>query len=112
MEESIGNVATGSVTYAVRDTEMDGKEIKEGNIIGLREGKIKEVGNDIFTVCENLLSNMIDEDSELITIFFGSDCDEEKVNEFVEKLESTYEDLDVQCFNGKQPLYYFICSVE
>jgi len=112
MEESIGNVATGSVTYAVRDTEMDGKEIKEGNIIGLREGKIKEVGNDIFTVCENLLSNMIDEDSELITIFYGSDCDEEKVNEFVEKLESTYEDLDVQCFNGKQPLYYFICSVE
>lgn len=112
MEESIRNVATGSVTYAVRDTEMDGKEIKEGNIIGLREGKIKEVGNDIFTVCENLLSNMIDEDSELITIFYGSDCDEEKVNEFVEKLESTYEDLDVQCFNGKQPLYYFICSVE
>lgn len=55
---------------------------------------------------------MVTEGSELITLFYGEDCDEDKVNEFLEKMEETYEDLDVQCFEGKQPLYYFIISVE
>lgn len=112
MKEAIETVATGSVTYAVRDTEMDGKVIKEGNILGLKEGKIAEIGNDIFTVCDNLIRDMVTENSELITIFYGKDCNEEEVNNFVEKLEEKYEDLDIQCYNGEQPLYYFIFSVE
>lgn len=112
MNEYISTVSTGSVTYAVRDTEMDGKTIKEGNILGLVEGKINEVGNDIYNVCDTIISNMANEDSELITIFYGKDCDEEKVEEFVEKLESKYPDMDIQAYSGKQPLYYFIVSVE
>ena len=112
MKEAIKAVATGSITYAVRDTEMDGKIIKENDILGLIEGKISEVGKDIFEVSKAVLEEMINEDSELISIFYGKDCDEEKVEEFIEELEGKYEDLDIQCYNGKQPLYYFIMSVE
>ncbi|KRU23942.1 dihydroxyacetone kinase [Clostridium sporogenes] len=112
MKEAIKAVATGSITYAVRDTEMDGKIIKENDILGLIEGKISEVGKDIFEVSKAVLEEMIDEDSELISIFYGKDCDEEKIEKFIEELEERYEDLDIQCYNGKQPLYYFIMSVE
>ena len=105
-------VKTGSVTYAVRDTEVDGSEIKEGNILGLLEGKIKKVGEDKFKVAEEVLEEMIDEDSELITVLYGKDCDDNEVEEFISKLEEKYSDLDVQCYKGEQPLYYFIMSVE
>ena len=112
LKEAMEMVKTTSVTYAVRDTEVDGKEIKEGNILGLVEGKIKEVGEDPYKVAEDLIDSLVDEDSELITIFYGKDCEEEKVDALIEKLEGKYEDLDVQCYKGKQPLYYFIMSVE
>ncbi|MFR7935158.1 MAG: DAK2 domain-containing protein [Clostridium perfringens] len=112
LKEAMEMVKTTSVTYAVRDTEVDGKEIKEGNILGLVEGKIKEVGEDPYKVAEDLIDSLIDEDSELITIFYGKDCEEEKVDALIEKLEGKYEDLDVQCYKGEQPLYYFIMSVE
>lgn len=112
LKEAIEMVKTTSVTYAVRDTEVDGKEIKEGNILGLVEGKIKEVGEDPYKVAEDLIDSLVDEDSELITIFYGKDCEEEKVDALIEKLEGKYEDLDVQCYKGEQPLYYFIMSVE
>ena len=110
--EAIKNVATCTVTYAVRDTEMDGIKIKKGNILGLVEGKINEVGEDIFEVCGKIISNVINDGSGLITLFYGVDCDEEKVTEFVQTLEEKYPELDVQSYNGKQPLYYFIASVE
>ena len=112
LKEAMEMVKTTSVTYAVRDTEVDGKEIKEGNILGLVEGKIKEVGEDPYKVAEDLIDSSVDEDSELITIFYGKDCGEEKVDALIEKLEGKYEDLDVQCYKGEQPLYYFIMSVE
>ncbi|SHJ55292.1 hypothetical protein SAMN02745163_02126 [Clostridium cavendishii DSM 21758] len=112
LNSNIEMVKTGSVTYAVRDTEMDGIEIKEGNILGLIEGKIKEVGSDVYDLTESLLEKMVDEDSELITLFYGKDCEENKVNEFLSKIEEKYKDLDVQCYKGEQPLYYFILSVE
>lgn len=112
LKEAMEMVKTGSITYAVRDTEMDGIEIKEGNILGLEEGKIKEVGDDILEVTEKVLDSMIDEDSELITLLYGSDMEEEIVEEFISKLEDKYEDLDIQHYNGEQPLYYFIMSVE
>lgn len=112
LKEAREMVKTGSVTYAVRDTEMDGIEIKEGNILGLIEGKIKRVGESYFDITEEILSDMIDEDSELITIFYGEDVTEEAAEEFAEKIEEKYEELDVQCYKGAQPLYYFLVSVE
>ena len=112
MMEALDMVKTGSVTYAVRDTEMDGIEIKEGNMLGLVEGKIKKVGDDYFEVAKEILESMIDDESELITIFYGKDVDESKMEEFIAELEDKYDDFDVQCYKGDQPLYYFIMSVE
>lgn len=112
LKEIMESVKSGSITYAVRDTEMDGLVIKEGNILGLQESKIVEVGTEKFEVTEKVLDKMIDEDSELITLFYGKDVSEEEVNEFVSKLEDKYEDLDIQCYEGNQPLYYFLMSVE
>ena len=112
LKEAIKNVATASVTYAVKDTEADGNIIKEGNILGLVEQKIKEVGTDIYKVCGDIIDSMITSDSELITIFYGEDCISSEVEEFVSALEEKYPDIDIQHYNGKQPLYYFIASVE
>jgi DAK2 domain fusion protein YloV len=112
MEEAIKGVITGSVTYAVRDTEIDGKIIKEGDILGLVDGNIKQVGDDIFKVCEDILDGIVSEDSDLISIYCGKDCDHNKIEEFTRKVENKYSDMDVQCYNGEQPLYYFIISVE
>lgn len=112
LKEAMENVQSASVTYAVRDTEMDGLEIKEGNILGLLEGKIKEVGEDPYEVAKDLLDQMCNEESELITIFYGSDCKEDEVENFIESIEEKYSDYDVQCYKGDQPLYYFIMAVE
>ena len=81
-------------------------------MLGLVEGKIKEVSDDKFEAAEKVLDNMVNEDSELITIFYGEDVKEEEANEFVEKLEEKYEDCDIQLYKGDQPLYYFLMSVE
>ncbi|WP_338627446.1 DAK2 domain-containing protein [Clostridium baratii] len=112
LKELMEAVKTGSVTYAVRDTEIDGINIEEGDMLGLVEGKIKEVGKDKFEVAEKVLTNMVDDDSELITVFYGEDIKEEEANSFVEKLEEKYEDCDIQLYKGDQPLYYFLMSVE
>ncbi|MDU1411619.1 MAG: DAK2 domain-containing protein [Clostridium sp.] len=108
----IEGVTAGYVTYAVKDTEDNGRPIKEGDILGVLEGEISEIGKDVYVVCKELIDNMVTEDSELITLFYGEDCDEEKVNSLVEELEEVYPNMDVQCFNGEQPLHYFITSVE
>jgi dihydroxyacetone kinase-like predicted kinase len=112
LNEIMKSVKTGSITYAVRDTEIDGIEIKENNIIGLIEGKIKEVGIDKFEVSEKVLEDMVDGNSELITLFYGKDVEEDEVDAFISKLEEKYQDLDIQCYKGDQPLYYFLMSVE
>lgn len=112
LKEAIKNVATASVTFAVKDTESDGFTIKEGNILGLVEQNIKEVGTDIYKVCESIIDSMITEDSELVTIFYGEDCNSSEVEKFISELEEKYPDIDIQHYNGKQPLYYFIASVE
>lgn len=105
-------VKTASVTYAVRDTEMDGKQIKEGDILGLIEGKISEVGNDVCVVARKLLENLVNDDSELITIFKGKDMKDSDISMFINEIEEKYSNLDVQYYNGDQPLYYMIMSVE
>ncbi|MDS0524932.1 DAK2 domain-containing protein [Clostridium sp. SHJSY1] len=112
LKKIMETVSTGSITYAVRDTEMDGLEIKEGNILGLVEGKIKEVGSDKFEVSEKVIEDMVNGDSELITLFYGKDVTEDEANSFASKLEEKFEDLDIQCYKGDQPLYYFLMAVE
>ena len=112
LKDTIQEVKTGSVTYAVRDTEIDGINIKEGNMLGLVEGKIKEVGEDKKIVAIKVLENMIDDDCELITIYYGEEVSSEEVNEFELELKDKYQDLDIQFYNGNQPLYYFLMSVE
>ncbi|WP_333886564.1 DAK2 domain-containing protein [Clostridium sp.] len=112
MERAISTVTTGSVTYAVRDTEIDGKDVREGDILGLIEGRIEKVGKDIFEVCDEVISHMVKENSELISIYYGKDCNGDDVNSLLEKLEDRYGDIDIQCYSGGQPLYYFILSVE
>ena len=114
LKELMKTVKTGSVTYAVRDTELEGsnQKVEAGNKLGLIEGKIKEVGQDTYEVAEKVIENMVDEDSELITVFYGEDVKEDEVNDFVSKLEDKYDDCDIQCYKGDQPLYYFFISVE
>ena len=74
--------------------------------------RLRKLEKITYKVAEEVIRNMVDEDSELITIFYGKDINEEEVNDFIEKLEGKYEDLDVQCYKGDQPLYYFLISVE
>lgn len=112
INDAISNTKSASVTYAVRDTEMDGEEIKEGNILGLIESKINYVGESYYEALEYLLDKMVDEESELITIIYGNGIDDEEVKTHVDKIEDKYSDLDVQVLKGDQPLYYFILSVE
>ncbi|WBW94791.1 DAK2 domain-containing protein [Oceanirhabdus sp. W0125-5] len=112
MIETIDNVSTGSVTYAVKDTESDGREIKANDVLGIVNGKIEIIGNDNLEVCCDIIDAMVDDFSELITIYYGEDCDKDAVEEMIEELEEKYPDMDIECYEGKQPLYYFIVSVE
>ena len=114
LKELMKSVKTGSVTYAVRDTELEGsnQKVEAGNKLGLIEGKIKEVGADTYEVAEKVIENMVDEDSELITVFYGEDVNEDEVNDFISKLEEKYDECDVQCYKGDHPVYYFFISVE
>lgn len=112
LKNAIEEVKTGSVTYAVRDTEIDGIDIKEGNMLGLVEGKIKEVGEDKMVVAGKVLDDMIDDECELITVYYGEEVSDEESKEFELELQNKYKDLDIQFYKGNQPLYYFLMSVE
>lgn len=112
LKNAVEDVKTASVTYAVRDTEIDGINIKEGNMLGLVEGKIKEVGEDKKDVASKILDNMIDEESELITVYYGEEVEDEEAEKFEDELQEKYSDLDIQFYKGNQPLYYFLISVE
>lgn len=112
MTADMGNVKTGQVTYAVRDTSIDGKEINAGDIMGIDDEGIKAVSTDILTATKELLSAMVDEDSELISIYYGADVKEEDAKAFEEYVEETYGDCDVEFNYGGQPIYYYILSVE
>lgn len=112
MNDSIGRVKSGFVTYAVRDTEIDGLTINTGDILGLIENKIVNVGKNPNEVCQNIIKEMVDGDSELISIYKGSDVTEEDCDNLNEVLEEEYSELDILSYDGKQPLYYYIVSVE
>lgn len=112
MKEAIGTVKTAQVTYAVRDTSVSGKTIAEGDIIGICEGEITTVGDKPAKVCRELVKGMVDEDSSVISVFYGSDVTDEEAEKLAEKLEEKYPDMDVMLQSGQQPLYYYIISVE
>ena len=112
MMEEIGNVKTGQVTYAVRDTMIDDKEIHEGDYMGIGDKGILSVGLDMDEVTLEMVGEMVDDDSELISVYYGADVDEETAEELVAKLEEAYPDCDVELQMGGQPIYYYVISVE
>ena len=112
MKDIIECVKTGEVTYAVRDTSINGIAIKIDDIMGIDDDGIKKVGQDIEKVTLGLLEEMVDEDSELISIYYGADTTKEQAEALLEKVEETYGDCDVQLEYGGQPIYYFLLSVE
>ena len=112
MMAEIGNVKTGQVTYAVRDTMIDDKEIHEGDYMGIGDKGILAVGLDMDTVTLEMIGEMIDEDSELISVYYGSDVEESDAEELAAKLEEAYPDCDIELQMGGQPIYYYVISVE
>ena len=112
MTSSMATVKTGQVTYAVRDTSIDGKEIHKDDILGLADNGLAAVGKDINTTVLDMLATMIDEDSELVSVYFGEDITEEQASEVVDAIEEKFPDVDVELQEGSQPVYYYIVSVE
>lgn len=112
MIEAMGAVKSGQVTYAVRDTSIDGKEIKTGDYMGIDDNGIKSVGTDITEVVKELIKEMSDDDSELLSVYYGSDVTEEDAEALVAVLEEEYPDYEIELHPGNQPIYYYIVSVE
>ena len=111
MIEEMSKVKTGSVTYAVRDTVIDDKEIKENDIMGIGDDGIISVGTDLFKTTVDMVSNLVDDDSEIISIYYGADVDEEAANELSEKIESLYPDVEVDLNCGGQPIYLSLIHI-
>ena len=112
MLDAIGEVKSGQITYAVRDTNIDGIDIKKGDFMGILNGKIVETASDQLTAAKKLIAGMIDEDSEIVTVIKGEDAPEEEAEELAAFISETYEDVEVEVHDGKQPLYSYILAVE
>lgn len=112
MLSEIKKVKSGQVTYAVRDTNIDGKDIKQGNIMGLNDKTIISVGTDIIDTTFELIAGLVDDDSELISIYYGEEVTEEQAEVLADKVTSEYSHIDVEVHYGGQPIYYYVLSVE
>lgn len=112
MTEEMNRVKSGQVTYAIRDTVIDGREIKQGNIMGLGDKTIHCVGDDIKKTTIELISNLVDDESELISLYYGVGVTDEEADEICDELVNLYPDLDVEVHYGGQPIYYYLLSVE
>ncbi|MFS0861446.1 DAK2 domain-containing protein [Fredinandcohnia sp. 179-A 10B2 NHS] len=112
MKDALGNVKTGQITYAVRDTNIDGIDISKDDFMGIADGKIVVTNPEKFQAAKDLLANIITDEDEIVTIIYGQDASEDDVNSLVDYLESEYEDIEVEVHNGNQPLYAFIFSIE
>lgn len=112
MLKAAKNVKTGQITYAVRDTEIDDMVIHEGDILGISEKGIRTAGKDVKGITEQLISGMIDDDSEFLTVYYGKDISSETAESLARELEELYPDLEVEVKYGGQPLYYYIFSIE
>ena len=114
MNKAIGRVTSGQLTYAVRDTEIDGIEIKKDDILGMVEGKIVTVGKDIDDVLNRVVSHMVDEDTEFLNVYYGKEIKKPQADVMLKALETKYADdeIEVSFKKGGQPLYYYIISAE
>lgn len=112
MMKEMNRVKSGQVTYAVRDTSIDGKEIRQGNIMGIGDKTILSVGDDVLNTTVDLIEQLVDDDSELISIYYGAESSEEQANEVAEIIMEKYPMVDVEVHMGGQPIYYYVLSVE
>ena len=112
MLEGIQQVKTGQVTYAVRDTHVDDKEIHEGDIMGIGDKGILAVGTEVEATAKEMLAELVDEDSELISLYYGEEVSEEEAEKFAAEVEELYPDVDVDFHFGGQPIYYYVMVVE
>ncbi len=112
MIEEMGRIRTGQITYAVRNTSIDGMEIKEGNIMGIGDSGMLAVGQDITETTMEALRHMVDEESELISIYYGADVSEEDAEGLLSKIQEEFPDCEAELNNGGQPIYYYLLSVE
>ncbi|MGN1177389.1 MAG: DAK2 domain-containing protein [Roseburia sp.] len=112
MTEELDTVKTGQVTYAVRDTMIDDKEIHQGDYMGIGDKTILSVGKDMETVTREMVSEMIDEESAIVCIYYGEEASEEDANKLAEDIEEDYPDVEVEVHFGGQPIYYYVISVE
>ena len=112
MTDGLSAVKSGEVTYAVRDTSIDGKEIKTGDFMGISDDGIKAVGTDIYEVIKELVAEMSDDDSQLISIYYGQDVSKEDADKVSKVLAESYPDYEIEVNAGNQPVYYYILSVE
>lgn len=112
MTEGIEAVKTGQITYAVRDTRLDEKDIHQGDMMGIGDKGILAVGKEVESVALDTISQLVDSDSEIISLYYGEETSEEQAKELAEKLEELYGDCDVEVNYGGQPIYYYVISVE
>lgn len=112
MIAEMNRVKSGQVTYAIRDTSIDGKEIKQGNIMGLGDKTIISVGDDVRNTTIELVQKLVNDESELISLYYGEEITDEQANDIADELMELYPDLDVEVHYGGQPIYYYLLSVE
>lgn len=112
MMDALQHVKSGQITFAVRDTQIDGLEIEKNDFMGIAEGKIVVKNKNKVNAAQDLLLQMLDEDSEILTIIYGEDVSEEEVSSLREFVEENFEDVEIEVHNGGQPLYSFIFSIE
>lgn len=112
MNEAISEVKTGEVTFAVRDTTIDGKEIKKGNYLAISSSKILASSADLNETTMAMIDELIDEDTSLVTLYLGEDAEKALADDLIEKLEEKYPDVDFEAIESKQALYYYIISLE
>ena len=112
MNAEIAVVKTGQVTYAVRDTEIDGKTIKQDDFMGIGDKSILSVGTDLKETTLDMVEQLVDEDSAIVSIYYGSDSSEEAAEEIASLIQEKYPDVEVEINNGGQPIYYYVISVE
>lgn len=112
MTDSLSTVKSGQLTYAVRDTLIDGKEIKKDNYLGLGDKGLAAVGTDMDETLLEMIESMMSDEAELISVYYGADIEEAAAEAVVSKIEEKFPDVDVELQFGGQPVYYYIVSVE
>ena len=112
MNEASEHVRTCTVTYAIRDSEFEGVTIKQGDIIGLHNGRIAQAGQQVHDVALNMMKDIVTEDDELITVYYGADVSEADAQQVADEIGAAWPNCDVECLRGGQPLYYYLIAVE